>query len=299
MQKSAIVGLMFCVFALVVPGAARAFPFGGQAGVVLPCFFNSTIYALVGPPRGGEFVWTTATKTYQFGPPRYAGQWLLGLAGGSYYCVFSNSPLIIYTATPIMMMGSSGPAAPAAPPTLPPPPSPTPTPTPAPPPQGSTGKILISEVYYAVDTAHGTKPDNEWIELYNDTSATVNLSGWRVEDNSTSTPNYLPMGTAIAPGRFLIVSATTTTQGLWNIATSSFTSLGRTIGDGLSNAGDRIILKNTSGAIVDAVSWGANRTAFDPSAPVVSYSESLSRIPLSKDTNTAGDWAPRPPSPGR
>ena len=106
---------------LLTPFFVHAFPFGGQARIVLPCYYNSTIYASLGPPRGGEYVWTRATKTYSFGPPRKAGQWLLGLAGAPYYCIYSRQPLIIYSAIAITMHGSSGAPAPAynpPPPTL-------------------------------------------------------------------------------------------------------------------------------------------------------------------------------------
>src|SRR3990167_8260277 len=104
--------LALLVASLLLPVVAYARPFGGQASIVLPCLYNSTIYVNLGPPKGGEYVWTTATKTYQFGPPRYAGQWLLGLAGAPYFCIYSRDPLIVYTATSISMMGSSGTAAP-------------------------------------------------------------------------------------------------------------------------------------------------------------------------------------------
>src|SRR3989338_11007798 len=140
------VGVLFLAAIIATPLAAHAFPFGGRASIVLQCVYNSTIYANLGPPRGGEYIWTTATRTYQFGPPAYAGQWLLGLAGAPYYCIYRISPLIIYTGIAMTMLGSSGPAAPAAsltqgpggpsnrgPLSPPTPPSPPPTPIPPPP----------------------------------------------------------------------------------------------------------------------------------------------------------------------
>ena len=92
---------------LLLPLFVHAFPFGGRAGTVLICPYNSTIYANVGPPRGGEYVWTRATKTYSFGPPSHGGQYLLGLAGAPYFCIYKILPLTIYTAIAITMMGSS------------------------------------------------------------------------------------------------------------------------------------------------------------------------------------------------
>jgi hypothetical protein len=91
---------------LGAPLVALAFPFGGQASIVIPCY-NQAIYANLGPPRGGPYVWTPSTKTYQFGPPTHAGQWLLGLAGAPYFCVVSIQPVIVWAGTYITMMGSS------------------------------------------------------------------------------------------------------------------------------------------------------------------------------------------------
>jgi hypothetical protein len=91
---------------VLAPATALAFPFGGQASVVIPCY-NGAIYALLGPPIGGPYLWTASTKTYQFGPPTHAGQWLLGNAGPPYFCLVSILPIITYPGTDIIMMGSS------------------------------------------------------------------------------------------------------------------------------------------------------------------------------------------------
>lgn len=94
------------VLLLALPFLVSAAPFGGRASIVKYCY-NQTIYALLGAPRGGPFVWYPATKTYQFGPPSHAGQWILGLSSGAYYCLWSVQPQDFRPATAIMMMGSS------------------------------------------------------------------------------------------------------------------------------------------------------------------------------------------------
>jgi hypothetical protein len=91
---------------LLVPSFAAAYPFGGQASQVLPCY-NNAILAYVGPPKGGAFVWTPATRTYRFGAPTHSGQWLLGLAGISYFCIVSIVPLDVRSGDAMTMMGSS------------------------------------------------------------------------------------------------------------------------------------------------------------------------------------------------
>src|SRR5665213_2847536 len=88
---------------LMFPLSAFAFPFGGQASQVIFCY-NSAIWANLGPRRGGQYVWTPSTITYEFGAPSHAGQWLLGLASAPYYCLVSISPIIIFPGIAITMM---------------------------------------------------------------------------------------------------------------------------------------------------------------------------------------------------
>lgn len=92
--------------AALVPGIASAAPFGGETSNVTMCY-NTAIYANVGSPRGGQFIWTPSTVTYRFGPPSHSGQWLLGLSGIPYYCLVSILPIIVWTGIDITMMGSS------------------------------------------------------------------------------------------------------------------------------------------------------------------------------------------------
>jgi len=100
---------LFFICALVslfLPLVAFAFPFGGQTSIVRPCY-NQVIYTSIGPPVAGPYIWAPSTKTYLFGPPQRAGQWLLGLASVTYYCIISRRPLITWPGTLITMMGSS------------------------------------------------------------------------------------------------------------------------------------------------------------------------------------------------
>lgn len=94
------------LFALLLPSFAYAAPFGGRISQIIPCY-NNAIYANVGAPRGGQYIWTPATRTYRFGPPSHAGQYILGLSGIPYYCLVSIVPIDTLPGISIMMMGSS------------------------------------------------------------------------------------------------------------------------------------------------------------------------------------------------
>ncbi len=81
--------------------------FGGAASQVINCY-NDVIWTSVGPPRGGRYIWAPGvTRTYEYGPPSHAGQWLLGLFGAPYFCIVSPQPLIIFPGLLMTMLGSS------------------------------------------------------------------------------------------------------------------------------------------------------------------------------------------------
>lgn len=95
----------FLIVALF-PISASAFPFGGQITQVIFCY-NTAIFAALSGPVGGAYIWVPSTKTYSFGAPSHAGQWILGLTTIPYVCLVSVSPLITVPGIGISMMGSS------------------------------------------------------------------------------------------------------------------------------------------------------------------------------------------------
>lgn len=104
--KISILSILVSLGMVSAPIIASAAPFGGNISQVIMCY-NQAIWANVGPPRGGQYIWTPATQTYRFGPPSHSGQWLLGLSGAPYYCLVSIIPIIVYPGIDITMMGSS------------------------------------------------------------------------------------------------------------------------------------------------------------------------------------------------
>jgi hypothetical protein len=299
------IAVALVVLGAILPSFALAFPFGGQTSTVVPCY-NQAIFARVGAPNGGDYIWTPSTKTYEFGPPSFSGQWLLGLASAPYYCVVSIEPVIVWSGIAIDMMGSSGSAAPSiqdllhstTPTTATPPTSPTPL-TPSTTNPTTIGHVVISEVYYNVDNVHGSNPLNQWIELYNGSTVSVDMSGWTIQNSTTQT--VLPSGLTLSPSQFLVVEATSNTSSYWNIPSAArVITLGALSIDGGLSSSDGLLVKTSSGVVVDAVSWGSNTTAFNPpvSASLLGYS--LARKGLSSDTNTASDWSGSTlPKPGQ
>lgn len=155
--------------------------------------------------------------------------------------------------------------------------------------------IVISEV--DADTpAAGTDTANEWFELQNVSAGSVTLTNWTITDNVSS--DTIPTIT-IGPGGHVIVVATTAgfaaehpgfTGTVLTIADGS-------IGNGLANGGDLLILRDSSGVAVDGLSWGTNTTVLNPPAAVDSSSNTNQRNAAGTDTDRAADWTRATESP--
>ena len=166
------------------------------------------------------------------------------------------------------------------------------------PPQAE-GKLLINEVLYDVNTStQGAEGDNEWIEIFNGTNAAIDLGGFTVSDNTSTTT--LPESTILPSDAYLLVFATTTTADFWPSIPEGTMIVVVEDGIGqLGNGGDRVILRNSEGQDVDGVSWGSDTTVLDPSVPVALDGYSIVRQSPTTDTDTNADWTQTiSPTPG-
>lgn len=105
------------------------------------------------------------------------------------------------------------------------------------------GDVVINEVAWA---GSADNSNDEWIELYNTTSDAIDLSGWYMEDDYTTSIS-IESGIVPAHGYFLIEDIETAVSNV---------SADAVIGLSLANSGDSLILKNASGIVVDSVNSG-------------------------------------------
>ena len=102
--------------------------------------------------------------------------------------------------------------------------------------------ILINEVLPAPSSGP------EWVELYNTSDTAVDVSGWRIDDDTPGgTQTTIPTGSIIAPHTVLAVTITSAI---------------------LNNTGDSAVLLDTNGTQVDRIDFG-----------VLKSNESMARIP--------------------
>jgi hypothetical protein len=142
----------------------------------------------------------------------------------------------------------------------------------------------------------GPEPAQEWVELYNDGDAVVALDGFALEDSAGRT--VLP-GSAIDPGAFALVvtDAFTADDGVDappapGVSIVRVPALGR---GGLSNDGERLILRDAAGAVVSTfpavkTKNGVSIARVAPDAP---DADPASFAPSSNGSSTPG--APNTP----
>lgn len=172
------------------------------------------------------------------------------------------------------------------------------------------GALVISEVVY---NEVGSDPLGEWIEIYNNGDATIDLSNYKIGDEESSTGtgvgeaiHQFPAGASIAPGAVQIVAVSaarffqvygvnptyevTLTDGSVPdmLPYATWDSDGGTFN--MSNSSDQALVIDGADALVDAMSWGGT-FAFNPAlADAEGDGQSYERINALVDTDTAADW---------
>jgi competence protein ComEC len=104
-------------------------------------------------------------------------------------------------------------------------------------------QVVINEVAWAGSSASAY---DEWIELYNTTASSINLTGWKIVDDGGA-QTYNLSGTIAAGGYYLIERTTSVTSVTGDITIA---------GISLANTGDTLELQNASGTRVDIVNTG-------------------------------------------
>ena len=140
--------------------------------------------------------------------------------------------------------------------------------------------IVISEVYY---DASGIDSVEEYVELYNPTNNTIDISGWRLEDASSS--YIIPADSTIASeSNFTLARDGDTFRSLTNYTKTA------DVGDlsiSLGNSGDQLTLKDGNGIEIDFVAWENFVSGWDI---VATTGRTIQRLPVDADTDTDSEW---------
>ncbi|MBN1280557.1 MAG: lamin tail domain-containing protein [Candidatus Thermoplasmatota archaeon] len=138
--------------------------------------------------------------------------------------------------------------------------------------------LLINEVMYHPSENENT---NEWIELYNPTSESLDVVGWMIADEKETDTlegdtQYGDGSTIIAPGGYAVITdKETTIDESFTIADTAVRLLvddSTLCGYGLNNQQEYLILYDAEGTVIDAIEWGEDYDEV-PGSPVTAVDE--------------------------
>jgi hypothetical protein len=150
----------------------------------------------------------------------------------------------------------------------------------------ATYAVVFSEVLY--DSWVYYESEGEWIELYNTSSSSIDISGWTIKDSSRI--YVIPTGTTIDPQCYLIVAdgRSAFTQQYGCNPHLSDLSLH------LLNSGGYLTLRNSENTIIDQVAWESGGSYISgwgsTSQPYANEGRSIVRSDLNQDTDSYADW---------
>ncbi|NOY35741.1 MAG: hypothetical protein GXP44_02385 [bacterium] len=154
----------------------------------------------------------------------------------------------------------------------------------------SSWGLRLNKVYYDVAPDRGVEGDNEWVEIFNQTSVPLDISGWSICDSDSC--DVIPASDPIPAMGYGVITASSTTWGYWYVPSEVVKIIlpdGK-IGNGLANEGDALFLKRPDGVVIDEMNWQSDTNVWDPGVPGVTKGDVLARVPNGYDTDQASDW---------
>ncbi|MBN2603288.1 MAG: lamin tail domain-containing protein, partial [Candidatus Thermoplasmatota archaeon] len=156
--------------------------------------------------------------------------------------------------------------------------------------------LVINEIMY-----NPMQDDNyyEWIEIYNPLNCSINISGWSITDNQDTDSLEADFengngSTIIIPNGYAIITDHGT-KIYENLTVAENVTLlkvdDKSIGNGLGNTKDKLILTNSTGCVVDAVEWGYDYNDINGTPAFIgSEGKTLARYPNVDSDNTSIDF---------
>ena len=137
----------------------------------------------------------------------------------------------------------------------------------------SPGEVVINEVAWA---GSADSANDEWIELFNPTGSSVDLTGWTIEDDAGASV-YALSGSIGAGGFYVIEDSEAAVQP--NVADLI-------VNLSLANSGDSLVLKDDVGGVIDTVN-GTGGAWFAGNSGTFA---SMERIDALASGDDSGNW---------
>lgn len=143
--------------------------------------------------------------------------------------------------------------------------------------------LIINEIMYDPDI-----DNSEFIEFLNVSSDSVNIGGWKIEDENTNTNKLSTTSLSIPPNEYFLLAANSLMQHKYNLESYPYKSaLGKT-SLGLISTGELILLKDARGNTIDSV-WYSDK--WHNKNFVATKNISLERINPGLSGNDLKNWS--------
>jgi uncharacterized repeat protein (TIGR01451 family) len=180
------------------------------------------------------------------------------------------------------------------------------------------GQLVINEILYN-ETANGAAGNDEFIELYNTSSSSINLSGFKLIDGNllvndldgtsgsitgNQSPYVFPNGTVLLPGQYAVIWIGRQTPERLASGATFQAWLGQV--PKLRNDGDDVWLYDANTKIIDYMAYGSSSSGAINTRPNASLNlwniahqfnlngaangQSISLTPNGRDLNTSACW---------
>ncbi len=146
-----------------------------------------------------------------------------------------------------------------------------------------SGDLVINEIMYEPD-----QDNNEFLEFYNKINDSINVGGWRIEDEKKNNFKLSDTSIIIPPGHFFLLSADSTVIKKYSIENRSYKNILNVSGFNLSNSGGLILLKDIKSNLIDSVWYSKNwhNKNFNSTKNI-----SLERINPGLGSNDPSNWS--------
>jgi hypothetical protein len=143
--------------------------------------------------------------------------------------------------------------------------------------------LVINEIMYDPETTN-----SEYVEFYNLSNDSVNVGGWKFEDENGNSYSLSETSFVIAPKEYFILIADSSAISAYNLFDYTNKNIIGESSLGLVNTGELILLKDVRGNVIDSVFYSDN---WNNRNVATTQNKSLERINPNLDGNDQLNWS--------
>jgi len=156
--------------------------------------------------------------------------------------------------------------------------------------------VVVNEIMFNPSTALGSDADFEWVEIFNNGSSPVDISGWTMTDLDSGSGAVVPAGTTIPANGYMVFARNATAFTAHYGSSIPLIAWTGSWGSGLSNTADEVVLLDASNTVVDSLryddstDWGSDYGDDNTYADCDGDGASLERLLASGSSVDPDNW---------